>query len=324
MPLSVLFLCFWLVACPVSGGGNKAVFCLHPQPAQTIILINAAGGGGLSQSWLDAIRNRMNQHRFDSMKQVSRPLTAEERAWLGLIQLRSANWPAWLDSLNKPFSQIAAPDTVYVLAGFAGPDDAFTHGAATVCFDLTALQDAYGSASLPENGARADRLFAHEYTHLLSKRLLATQGFVARTFADSVLWECWYEGLGQYRSLSAKWLPVQGNLPAVTKDALAKLEPLFAANMLLSLKANKLSAAQKQSIQGKLSRGPVSEKWGAFPVAIWLALEARTGKAGLNPWVAKGPASIIDLARKYLQGVAAKRFRQGYKHSITPIKKNQL
>ena len=181
-----------------------------------------------------------------------------------------------------------------------GTDDGFTYGHQTVCLDLSALYRSYGSAELPENSNRIDRIYAHEFTHLLYKEWAEKNNQIVRSFKDSILWECWYEGLGMYRSLSKKWLPQDGILPDPTKKALEQLNPIFVNNMR-ELNVNKtLTLYQKQSLQANLSRGAISEKWGAFPVGIWIALEANGDDRNLIPLVSNGPTSALALARKYL------------------------
>ena len=61
----------------------------------------------------------------------------------------------------------------------------------------------------------------------------------------------------------------------------------------------KLDHRDKERITKNLSRGRVEQKWGAFPVSIWLAMEEKKHK-NLGYWIEKGPEAVIELAKKYL------------------------
>ena len=103
-----------------------------------------------------------------------------------------------------------------------------------------------------------------------------------------------------YRSLNRKWLPVNDSLPVATNLALEELYPIF-AERISTIEANPaLTNAEKAKLNANLSRGPVNKKWGAFIVAIWLALEARGKDKNLAYRINRGPGSVIDLAGKYL------------------------
>jgi hypothetical protein len=266
----------------------------------------------LSVEWKDALRDRMSKYRIDSFGNLQRPLSTEEEAWKKMIGSKAAVWNTYRDSLAIPFENISMPDTITVLLGYFGDDDGFTYIDRTVCLDLTALYRAYGKADIHENNNRIDRIFAHEYTHLLHKhwhisnwRRISSPPVI---FKDSILWECWYEGVGMYRSLNPKWLPANDTLPSVTILALKELYPIF-TERLTTMEANPdLPNEEKVRLNMNLSRGPVNKKWGAFPVAIWLALETRGNHSRLTYWIKRGPRSVIDLAKKYLTGEDKKKF----------------
>jgi hypothetical protein len=135
---------------------------------------------------------------------------------------------------------------------------------------------------------------------------------VLKTFKDSVLWECLYEGIGMYRSLQPKWLPKNGVIPAETKAVLDELYPQFVSNLIKVEAYKSLTAADKNKIEAHLSRGQVQKKWGAFTVAIWLALEANGDDKKLAKWIDGGLSSIPALANKYLTGDDKSRFKIAY------------
>ena len=253
-----------------------------------------------SATWLKALRSRMPADKVDSISKVRQQVTVLEKGWKQLIETKAFNWKYFRDSLSIPFGSLKLSDTIYILTGYGGYDDAFTYGSQTVCLDLTALQMEYGNADLPENNSRMDRLFAHEYTHLLHKAWAIKTKLELKTFRDSILWECLYEGIGMYRSLNARWLPVEGKLPAITIQALKELYPVFAERIQVIGSRGQLTAQERISLNKNLSRGPVNKKWGAFPVAIWLALEAGGDDQKLAYWVNLGPEAVTMLSKKYL------------------------
>jgi len=242
----------------------------------------------------------MSRASLDSMARLKRPLSAEELDWQKLITAKVLCWNSFRDSLGMLFPQIQLPDTVQVLLGFLGNDDGFTYRNRTVCIDLTALCRAYGKAGLPENDSRIDRIFSHEYTHLLHKAWAVKSNLRLNNFKDSILWECLYEGVGTYRSLNAKWLPVNGALPAVTVATLKELYPVFAERLIIIGTTMSLSPEEKVFLNSHLSRGNVNQKWGAFTVGIWLALEAQGDDRKLAALIDKGPPVVLQLAQQYL------------------------
>lgn len=262
----------------------------------------------LSPEWRNAIGSRMAPRQLDSVMALSRSLHPEELEWKSLIESRAARWGLMRDSLGIPFGNETLDDTLSVIVGYMGRDDGFTYRYEAVCLDLTALHREYGSAVLPENNPRIDRLFGHEFTHLLHKDWARRKNLKLTSFRDSILWECLYEGVGMYRSLSSKWLPVNGALPEISKTALEELCPLFVERLTAIESKAIFTEEEKTRLHNGLSRGPVNKKWGALPVGLWLALEAGGDDKNLIPWIDGGLDSVIRLAKKYLTGANRKRF----------------
>lgn len=253
-----------------------------------------------SNDWVKAVESRMTRQRLDSLSSISRELTDEEKAWQELIFSKAEKWNSMRDSLLVPFSGIAIPDTIFVMVGFLWKDDGFTYKLNTVCLDATALFQNYGPASVPENDTRIDRLFAHEFTHVIHKNWVKKNNITIKSFRDSILWECLYEGIGMYRSLTSKWFPKNNILPEISQNALNDLYPIMKARLAKINSKKKFTNKEKEDINANLSRGPVNKKWGAFPVAIWLSLEASGNDKNLIQWIEKGPEAITMLAEKYL------------------------
>ncbi|MFC0771951.1 hypothetical protein [Terrimonas alba] len=279
----------------------------------TIIVKDGFEKERLSAIWKNALVTRISKEQLDSFSQLRREIVAGEIAWKKLIESKSRYWNSFRDSLAIPFSNLKLPDTIPVLLGLFGSDDGFTYGSQTVCLDLTALQTAYGSASLPENNNRIDRIFAHEYTHLLHKAWKQQHNLSLANFRDSILWECLYEGIGMYRSLNPKWIPIHGELPELSKKSLDNLYPVFVDRLITIEQNSLLTTEEKEQLNKNLSRGNVNQKWGAFPVAIWLSLVADSDDEKLQNWVNKGPVAVIELAKKYLPAELNQKFSAVFK-----------
>lgn len=274
--------------------------CSSVPETKTIIVETAVDQNRVSQQWLNALQSRQSKDYLDSLALLTRPMTSAEKAWLRLMQSKAVYWNTIRDSLHVPFEGIHLNDTVFVLAGYMGEDDGFTYQDQTVCFDLTAFQENYDSATLPENNNRIDRIFAHEYTHLLHKSWAKKNSLVLKNFKDSILWECLYEGIGMYRSLSKKWMLQNDTLPKITQEGLEKLYPVFVDRLIQIHALQNPTASEKAALNKNLSRGNTDKKWGAFPMAVWLMQEAKGDDKNLVAWINSGPESVIKLALSHL------------------------
>ncbi len=264
----------------------------------------------ISDDWKDVLVGRKIASELDSLCKVVNPISKEEQDWLELIDSKSKVWNTFRDSIKVPFQNIKLKDTIYVLLGYRSGDDAFTYKDQTVCLDLTALHRAYGSAKNLENDNRIDRLFAHEFTHLLSKKWAKNNELKLNTFKDDILWECLYEGLGMYRSMSSKWYPIGDSLSHTSKNTFEVLYPKFTEKIIKVSTQPNLTIEEEKELHANLSRGSMKKKWGALPVAVWLALEAKGNDENLVKWVNKGPDAIIPLAEKYLTGESKITFEE--------------
>jgi len=269
----------------------------------------------VSSEWLDALKTRETKEYRDSLGQLSRPLSANESRWFELIESKAHSWNQMRDSLKVPFDNITINDTIYVLLGYRGKDDGFTYKYQTVCFDLTALYNTYGSAYDPVNDNRIDRLFAHEYTHLLSKEWVRQKNLQVNNFKDSILWECMYEGIGMYRSMSAKWFPIGGKLSETSAKTFKMLYPIFTERIITIDTMDSFSPEDKIRLNKHLSKAPMDKKWGALPVGVWLAMEAQGDDAKLQKWIDMGYEAIIPLALKYLERESKVKFEQHFSNN---------
>jgi hypothetical protein len=261
-------------------------------------------GGWPSPAWLSAVRAFNDEVALEALAGVRKPWSEQESAWARLIASRSAEWAARQGELQVPFGDVEVPDAVTIVLGNQGGNDAFVAGDNVIGFDLSRLLAVYGPASAPGNSDRIDRFLAHEYTHILHKAWRRNAGLLLTTPLEHALWGCLTEGLGNYRSLSARWRDDQRRLTPLAMQTLERLQPEFTTRIAALEHA---TGGEAETLMAGLSMGPFEQKWGALPVALWLAREAQEGDAALHYWVEQGPRGVLELARKHLPADLAAR-----------------
>lgn len=264
---------------------------------ELVVRLGQQFDGRPSEEWMRAIARYNNEQSLLEISRTSTPLTKEQSLWAALIERRAVLWPDHIDDLRIPFPGISPPEVVAIVLGNVGGSDAFIAENRNIAFDLSRMQSLYGSANLPSNIDRADRFFAHEFTHLLHKEWRSVNEPKIESYLEQALWGCLTEGLGVYRSMSARWTDTQGKLSPHAKEVLARLQPVLVERLSALEHA---SADDVDELMNGLSMGPFEEKWAALPVALWLALEARGDDRALQKWVDAGPWGIVDLAAKHL------------------------
>ncbi len=268
------------------------------RPVRLTILLGVTDDGSATDLWLALVRRRVAPAAYDSIAAMRDTLTLEQRAWDALIRSRGASWPSMLSGVARPYAPVQPPATITVVVGNRGAEDAFTHDDSTIGFDLAALQRAYGDAARPENRARIDRFFRHESVHLMQKGWWKQRPYAVDTPLAYALADMWSEGLGNRESLSSRWDP-RGDAPsAATARALGTLSPRLVAR--LAALACLDHGAEASALLRDLSFGPFEEKWGALPVALWLADEARADSLALPRFVHAGPDGVWSLAERHL------------------------
>lgn len=226
-----------------------------------------------------------------------RMLTPSERAWTNLVQSKLAAWEQDIPALSRNFTPAEGPDVAVIVVGNRGGEDAFTHDATTIAFDASRLLALYGEAGLPENGERIDRLFRHEYSHLLQKAWLAVHPYAARTPLQAALLDIWSEGIGNYYSLSTQWRSTKGKPSTLAAEALERLVPRLVARLAaLSCAPD----APARPLSATLSSGPFDRKWGALPVALWLELDTAQSEDTLRSFIAAGPDGVWTFLERHL------------------------
>ncbi len=224
-----------------------------------VVRLGLAEDGSITPEWRGALAPRLDPAVLARVEAGRRPLSAAEREWQALVESRASAWRERIPSLLVPYGELRLPATVVALLGNQGGDDGFTSGLDTVCFDLARLVELYGSPRQAENRERLDRFFAHELSHLLHKAWRERHPVGLETPFDRALWHCFYEGFGNYRSLSSRWLGGDGGLTPHARGVLARLAPVFVAR----LRALREAGAAEEEALTRISRAVRSSRSGA-------------------------------------------------------------
>jgi len=265
---------------------------------ETIAVVVAVDGRGAPDPlWLELLRPRLPEAEAAAAAELRRPLTPRERAWADLVAARVDAWRAGLPELVALFAPVAPPAAIRVVLGNRAGEDAFTHDPTTVGFDLAKLAAIYGDATNEENRDRIDRLFLHEYVHLLQKAWLPSHPQPQTTPFELAELEIWTEGLGNFVSMSRRWRARDGAASSAAMAALASLEPRLVERMTALACA---PPEQAERLTADLSNGPFAEKWGALTAALWLEREASVDRAVLRRFVQGGVSEVRELARRNL------------------------
>jgi hypothetical protein len=261
------------------------------------VVVAVDADGRATADWLRLLRARLSDVPYDSASRIVRPIAQAEQGWIELIESRVPAWEQELSKLAVTFAPAEPPARVTIFLGNRGAHDAFTHDPQTIGFDLSALVAQYGSAGDAVNVERIDRLFRHEYVHLLQKAWMSTHHYEANTPLRAALWEIWTEGLGNYYSLSKRWRVARGQYSAAAESTLARLEPRFVARLAAIARAD---SSRARALVSDLSWGRFDEKWGAITPALWLDLEMSESPRALRDFVLAGPDGVWDLAARHL------------------------
>lgn len=255
------------------------------------IVSGVENDGKATELWQAMARKR----HPDAKPLTPRPMSDAHRRWADLIASRKDSWHREIPALAKHFEPVAGPDLATIVVGNQGAEDAFTHDPRTIGFDVSRLHDEYGDAALPENAARIDRFFRHEYVHLLQKAWVAQHPWDAGTPLRAALFEIWAEGLGNYYSLSSRWHSTNGEPSPAATRALNDLTPRFITRF-----AALACTTEGTQLTADLSNGAFDRKWGALPVALWLDAEARNNPDAIRKFVLAGPEGVWALAERHV------------------------
>jgi hypothetical protein len=277
-----------------------SISCSNPTQKYQITFEQGVDEYGFpTKVWIDVIRDQFSKEEFDQFINTKKELSDSEIEWANLIQSKLPFWEKQFEYLAIPFSGIQIPNKISVVAGNFGKVDAFASQEfeTKIFLNLSVLVREYGNAATQENKDRIDRLFAHEFTHLLHYQWFKKNPYIPVTPLDKALEKCLVEGIGHYRSISHKWQDKNGHITDHAEKTLISLEPVFVQKFIAINNATETEAAE---LMKNLSMGRFSEKWGALTVALWFVKESVGDDKNLIKWINYGPNGILTLALKHL------------------------
>lgn len=291
---------FALSAFGLGAAGLRArlAFAAERQRLEVVLAIDSTGKP--TGQWLDAIRDRVSADELAHIASTARPLTPDEQGWADLIARIAPVWFAGVARLNAPFRHVTPPGRPQIVLGHGGGDDAFGTPPDVMAFDLSALAKAYPDRDEAAREALMSRLLSHEYTHLLAVPFLNQLGWT-QSWADArpyrqALRVLYNEGLGNLRSVEgdARWTMPSGESTDRGREALTRLTPIL-AQRLQALAGDPAPDVAKDLLRN-ISQGPFAGKWGALPIALWLAADTGFQPERIADWVEAGPPGMLRLA----------------------------
>jgi len=236
----------------------------------------------------------------DKTSNEEKKLTTEETEWVNLIASRINIWETQLDQISVPYGTTEIPRKVSIVVGNRGAMDAFAHPTkfpSKIFFNLSVFVKSYGSGTDEKNQNRIDRIFAHEFTHLLQHRWSKKNPYPLANHLERALTASYKEGFGHFRSISNRWKDENGQITERAEKTLKSLEVVFVERITSLIKATDEEA---DVLMKGLSTGPFHKKWGALTVALWLVKESNGNDEKLIKWADLGPKGVITLANIHL------------------------
>ena len=197
------------------------------------------------------------------------PLSEQAAAWYRVLESALADISQRAKDVADAFG-LPAMDAV-IVAGNRASSDAFGWVPNYIGINVQAFAETYGP---PGDTAedRMVRIVAHEYLHLLTYAHYPDHRARRTTPFDRALWTIFFEGIGDYVSVSERWLPgPAGSYSVVAADTLRRLEPIFVDRL------EQLAVAGPESeptLRHEIAMGKFDRKWGSLSFALWLHSEA--------------------------------------------------
>lgn len=225
--------------------------------------------GTATPLWTEGIAVAIGREAAEAFEREHRPLTAGASAWLKVLETALPRVAARAPELASLVGVEAFDATL--AAGNRGSSDGFGWVPRHIGINLEAFHETYG---LPDESAidRMTRIVAHEYVHLLTYARYPDHRKRRDTPLNRALWTIFFEGIGDYISVSKRWLPdPDGGYSTVTARTLRRLEPIFVERLEALVSA---TAEEEEALRRGIAMGKFDEKWGSLPLALWLHSEA--------------------------------------------------
>lgn len=252
--------------------------------------------GTATPTWTEGIAIDLGREAAESLARERRPLTPVARAWLEVLEMALPGVSARAPELASLFGLEAFGATV--AAGNRGSSDAFGWVPTYIGVNLEAFGESYGP---PDDEAlgRMTRILAHEYLHLLTYAFYPDHRDYRHTPLNRALWTMFFEGIGDYISVSRRWLPAgNGEYSPVSAKTLGRLEPILVARLEALVSA---TPEEEAELRRNISMGKFDRKWGSLPVALWLHSEAavRGEREVMEGMIRLGPDGVLPLALRH-------------------------
>lgn len=253
--------------------------------------------GTATATWTEGIAVAIGNETAQAYQRQELPLSPEASAWLEVLEVALPRVEARAPELASLFDLDAFDATV--VAGNRGSSDAFAWVPDHIGINLEAFGESYGS---PDEDAvdRMSRIVVHEYVHLLNYAYYPDHLSRRDTPMNRALWTIFHEGIGDYFSMSRRWLPgPHGAYSPVTTETLRRLEPVFVERLEAAIDA---SSEEEETLRRNISMGKFDQKWGSLPLALWLRSEARVRgeRQVLEEMIRLGPDGVLPLALRYI------------------------
>ena len=278
--------------------------------------------GRPTPQWIGLIRDRIDANELAGVRMSPRALSGDDTQWIAAIRSVAPSWIKDIGRLDAPFGTDRPAPALAVVIGNGGGDDAFSTLPNLIAFDLAALANAYGAVDPAALPALVGRLLSREYMRLRLNTYLAGNGWAPEWAAKdpflAALRNLYVQGLATLRGIEGdpRWLTADNALTPEAKKVLVDLQPVMAER--LKGLAAKPSPQVANGWLHDMSQGPLDRRWGALPIALWLATDTGYDAARVAAWIESKPDGLLQLAagqadRKYqraftdLQSAAADR-----------------
>ena len=281
--------------------------------------------GRLAPQWIGLIRDRIDANELAGVRMSPRALSGDDTQWISAIRSGAPSWIKDIGRLDAPFGADRPPVVLAVVVGNGGGDDAFSTPPNLIAFDLAALGNTYGAVDPAALPTLVGRLLSREYMRLRLNAYLAGNGWAPDWAAKdpflAALRNLYVQGLSTLRGIEGdpRWLTADNSLTPEAKKVLVDLQPVVVER--LKGLAAKPSPQVANGWLHDMSQGPFERRWGALPIALWLATDTGYDAGRIAAWIGGKPDGLLQLAagqadRKYqrafsdLQSAAADRISE--------------
>ena len=292
--LAALVICSALVSCDVQPPDTDIP---NSETPNISLQVSVREDGTATPLWAEGIAVAIGEQAANDFARERLPLTSDANAWLAVLRDALPLIEDRARQLGQLFD--VPPVNAVVVTGNRGSSDGFGWVPDKIGINVQAFADTYGS---PAEGAtdRMVRIVAHEYLHLVTYAFYEDHLERRETPVDRALWTMFFEGIGDYVSVSKRWQPDEhGNYSTITADTLAKLEPIFVERLEMFLSVGN---EQENELRSGIAMGKFDEKWGSLPVALWLHSEVKQcGKSEtLRTVMRMEREAVLSLALRHI------------------------